>query len=128
MNLFDSIKQISPKGNEIWYARQLQDILEYKDWRNFINVIDKAKEACINSGNDIHMNFADVTYLVDAGFTKKPVDDIVLSRYACYLILQNSDPKKDIIALGQTYFAQQTRKIYGFWLSIKLRQIGRAHV
>lgn len=98
-------------GMEVWFARELQGLLEYSEWRNFSRVIDKAKEACKNSGNDIKDYFVDVNKIVKTGLgVEKEIDDIMLSRYACYLIAQNGDPKKEIIAFAQTYFAVQTRK------------------
>ena len=108
---FDDIKHVDEYGNEYWYARELQKILEYTQWRNFELVINKAKKACQNSGFDIHECFADVskTSKMPNGGEKK-ITDYQLSRYACYLIVQNADPNKEVIALGQTYFAIQTRK------------------
>jgi DNA-damage-inducible protein D len=80
-------------------------VLDYTQWRNFTKVIDKAMIACNNSGHDVIYDFAEVSKIVDAGATSKPVGDYELSRYACYLIVQNGDPRKEVIALGQTYFA-----------------------
>lgn len=108
--IFESIKHINEYGQEFWYARELQQVLEYTEWRNFNNVIDKAKLACKGSGNDISDHFVDVNKIVEAGATLKDIGDIELSRYACYLIVQNSDPRKEVIALGQTYFAVKTRQ------------------
>ena len=88
----------------------MQQVLEYTEWRNFNNVIDKAKLACKGSGNDISDHFVDVNKIVEAGATLKDIGDIELSRYACYIIVQNSDPRKEVIALGQTYFAVKTRQ------------------
>lgn len=110
-NKFEEIKRFNPEIGEFWYARSLATVLEYKDWRNFINVINKAKEACLNSKHNILDHFVDVTEMVELGSgAKRQIEDILLSRYACYLIIQNADPSKEIIALGQTYFATQTRK------------------
>ena len=91
-----------------WYTRKLTLVLDYTQWRNFTKVIDKAMIACNNSGHDVVYDFAEVSKIVDAGATSKPVKDYELSRYACYLIVQNGDPRKEVIALGQTYFAIQT--------------------
>jgi DNA-damage-inducible protein D len=98
-------------GIEYWLARELQELLEYSQWRNFVNVIDKAKVSCKNSDNEISDHFADVskTIAMPKGATKE-VEDIMLTRYACYLIAQNGDPKKEKIAFAQSYFAIQTRK------------------
>lgn len=109
-SLFESIKHINEYGQEFWYARDLQIALEYTEWRNFSKVIDKAILACQNSGNDTSDHFVDVNKIVEAGATSKPVTDYELSRYACYLIVQNGDPRKKVIAIGQTYFAVKTRQ------------------
>ena len=106
---FESAKQHTEDDIEFWYARDLKEILEYEQWRNFLKVVEKAKESCKNSKNDIGDHFADVSKMVEIGSdTKRNIDDIMLSRYACYLIVQNGDPRKEIIALGQTYFAIKT--------------------
>ena len=107
---FDSIKHINEYGQEYWLARELQHVLEYTEWRNFCNAIDKAKTACESSGNITEDHFVDVNKMVTAGVASKSVDDIMLSRYACYLIVMNGDPRKEIIAIGQTYFAVKTRQ------------------
>lgn len=107
---FDSIKRYTEDGQEFWLARDLQVVLGYAEWRNFLNVINKAKIACQNSGLDPDGDFVDVNKIVEAGATHKDIGDIMLSRYACYLIVQNADPNKEIIALGQTYFAVKTRQ------------------
>jgi len=105
---FEDTKHIRDDGSEYWYARELALVLDYTQWRNFTKVIDKAMIACNNSGHDVVYDFAEVSKIVDAGATSKPVKDYELSRYACYLIMQNGDPRKEVIALGQTYFAIQT--------------------
>jgi len=105
---FEDIKYTRGDGSEYWYARELAPVLDYTEWRNFSRVIDKAMIACNNSGHDVIYDFVEVNKIVDAGATSKPVKDFELSRYACYLIVQNGDPRKEVIALGQTYFAIQT--------------------
>ena len=108
---FESIKHINDYGQEFWYARELQIALEYKQWRRFCGVIDKAKEACKNSGYTISDHFADIGKMVDIGSSAhREIQDFELSRYACYLIVMNGDSSKEIIALGQTYFAVKTRQ------------------
>lgn len=108
--LFESIKHINEYGEEFWYARELQIALDYTEWRNFSKVIDRAMVACQNSENSVSDHFVEVNKIVDAGATKKPVLDYKLSRYACYLIVQNGDSRKKVIALGQSYFAVKTRQ------------------
>lgn len=105
---FEDIKQIDEKGKEFWYARELAGVLDYTEWRNFSKVIDRAMLACKNSGREIEGDFVEVNKIVEAGATTKGVLDYKLTRYACYLIVQNGDPRKEVIALGQTYFAIQT--------------------
>ena len=107
---FESIKHIDENGIEFWYARELMIVLEYKQWRRFEQVIERAKEACKNSNVNVYDHFADVGKIVKAGVTNKDIGDIKLTRYACYLIAQNGDSRKKTIALAQTYFAVQTRK------------------
>ncbi|MDD3307248.1 MAG: DNA damage-inducible protein D [Acetobacterium sp.] len=110
-SIFESIKHTNEYGQEYWLARELQTVLEYTEWRNFSKVIEKAKEACKNSNNTIANHFVDVNKMVDIGSgAEREIGDIELSRYACYLIVQNGDPSKQVIALGQTYFAIKTRQ------------------
>ncbi len=105
---FEDIKQIRADGTEYWSARELAPALEYTKWENFQNVIKRAMIACENSGHSVEYDFPEVRKIVEAGITSKPVKDYELTRYACYLIVQNGDPRKEVIALGQTYFAIQT--------------------
>ncbi len=108
---FEDIKHIDEDGNEFWYARELQIVLEYAQWRRFNEAIERAKIACEQSGNDIAEHFADVgkTSPMPNGGVKM-INDLMLSRYACYLIVMNGDPRKPVIAVGQTYFAVKTRQ------------------
>lgn len=109
--IFEDIKHIDESGKEYWEARELQKALEYKEWRNFKLVIDKAIISCNNSNFNVFDHFVEVNKMIELGKTaKRKQDDYKLSRYACYLIVQNADSKKKIVALGQTYFAVQTRK------------------
>jgi DNA-damage-inducible protein D len=99
------------EGIECWSARELQEILGYTKWENFSKVIDKAKTSCETSGVAIKNHFPDVRKMVDIGSgTQRPIEDIALTRYACYLVAQNGDPAKSEVAFAQTYFAVQTRK------------------
>ena len=108
---FESIKHIDEDGIEFWYARELQKVLEYNKWENFEKVITKAKIACKNTGISENEHFPDIrkTIKMPKG-AEKEIKDYQLTRYACYLIAQNADPRKEVIALAQTYFAVQTRK------------------
>ena len=108
---FEDIKHIDEYGNEYWYARELQVALDYKRWDKFENVIENAKIACENSNNAVLNHFSQVGKMVEIGSgAKRKQMDFKLSRYACYLIVQNASPNKEVVALGQTYFAVQTRK------------------
>lgn len=108
---FESIRQFDPAGEEFWSARDLTPLLDYQDWRNFMQVVDKARIACAQSGKPPEDHFGDVTKMVTIGSgAQRHVPDVHLSRYACYLIVQNGDPSKPVIANGQTYFALQTRR------------------
>ena len=109
--MFDSIRHIDEDGNEYWLARELQKVLEYSQWRSINYLIERAKIACQESKNNILDHFAVERKMVDIGSkTKRKIIDYKLSRYACYLVVMNGNPQKDIIALAQTYFAIQTRR------------------
>ena len=108
---FEDIKHTDENGNEFWYARELMVALGYKDWRNFSNVINKAKDACTNSNMNIFEHFVDVNRVLKVGNNADmSIEDISLTRYACYLIAQNGSPRKKAVALAQTYFALKTRQ------------------
>jgi DNA-damage-inducible protein D len=108
---FERIKRINEAGNESWSSRDFAGVLGYGDYRNFEGVIEKAKMACFNSGHRLEDHFVEVTEMVTIGSgAERPVKTILLSRYACYLVIQNADPRKEIVAQGQTYFAIQTRR------------------
>ncbi len=108
---FERIRKIDADGTEYWEARELMKLLEYAEWRNFDGVIDKAKEACSQSGQNVSDHFVDINKMVDLGSgSQREIKDYKLSRYACYLVAQNGDPEKLPIALAQTYFAIQSRK------------------
>lgn len=111
INSFESVRRSDENGNEFWFARELAPLLDYQDYRNFLRVIEKAKQACEGSGYELVDHFGDVTKMVDIGSgAQRAIEDIKLSRYACYLLVQNADPAKPVIANGQTYFAVQARR------------------
>ncbi len=108
---FEAIRKEAEDGSEYWSARDLSKILGYAEWRNFTTAIEKAKEACENSGQDVFDHFVETNKMVKLGSrSQRKIEDYHLSRYACYLLIQNADPAKPIVALGQTYFAVQTRR------------------
>ena len=108
--IFEQIKRLDENGNEYWSARDLSKVLEYLEYRNFQPAIERAKEACQNSGHPLSDHFVDMHEMVNIGSgAQREMQSIKLSRYACYLIVQNADPGKEVVALGQTYFAVQTR-------------------
>ena len=108
--IFEQIKEIDENGNEFWGARKLSKILEYSEFRHFLPVIERAKEACNNSDQPIQDHFEDYLEMVPIGSgAERKMESVKLSRFACYLIVQNADPSKEVVAQGQTYFAIQTR-------------------
>jgi DNA-damage-inducible protein D len=108
---FESIKHINEYGEEYWLARELQSVLEYARWENFSKAIDRAQKACANTGFNVDDHFREVTKKVLLGSgAERTIDDVMLSRYACYLVVMNGDPNKEVIAVGQTYFAVKTRQ------------------
>ena len=108
---FENIKHVNEYGQEFWYARYLQVALEYETWRSFQKVILKAQNACENADNNVSDHFVDVGKMVNLGSgSQREIGDYMLSRYACYLIVMNGDPRKQVIAIGQTYFAVKTRQ------------------
>jgi DNA-damage-inducible protein D len=110
-NSFERIKRTNERGGEFWSARELSKVLEYTDFRNFIGVLNKARQACTNSHRNVTDHFVDITEMVGIGSGAwRPIEDWALSRYACYLVIQNADPGKPLVALGQNYFAVQTRR------------------
>jgi DNA-damage-inducible protein D len=110
-NTFERIKRVSPEGQESWSARDLARVMEYSEFRHFLPVIEKAREACLNSAHRVEDHFEQILEMVSIGSgAQRPVEDWKLSRYACYLVIQNADPSKPLVALGQSYFAVQTRR------------------
>lgn len=108
---FERIRRESPAGNEFWSSRDFAQVLGYNDYRNFEAVVEKARTACFNSGQRVEDHFVDITEMIGIGKGgQRPVKTVMMSRYACYLVIQNADPAKGIVALGQTYFAVQTRR------------------
>jgi len=109
---FEAIRRVDPEsGNEFWSSRDFAEVLNYDNYRNFERVIEKAKLACSNSGHPIEDHFVDADEMIAIGKGgKRAIKVVLLSRYACYLVIQNSDPRKEIVAVGQTYFAIQTRR------------------
>lgn len=109
-SVFEQVRQTDGAGNEFWSARDLAKILEYSEYRHFLPVVERAKESCSNSGQQVADHFEDVLEMIDLGKgAQRSVESVKLSRYACYLIVQNADPSKEVVAAGQTYFAVQTR-------------------
>ncbi|HEX7470624.1 MAG TPA: DNA damage-inducible protein D [Verrucomicrobiae bacterium] len=110
-NTFERIKRVTAEGQESWSARDLARVLEYTDFRNFTSVIAKAREACRSSGHAVSDHFVEINEMVGIGSgAQRELEDWALSRYACYLVIQNADPSKPLVALGQSYFAVQTRR------------------
>ncbi|MCL2132470.1 MAG: DNA damage-inducible protein D [Lentimicrobiaceae bacterium] len=110
LTVFEQIKRIDDHNAEFWSARDMAKVLEYTDYRNFLNVINKAKEACENSHQSVSDHFVETNEMVSIGSgAERILPSVKLSRYACYLIVQNADPSKEVVANGQTYFAVQTR-------------------
>lgn len=111
ITIFEGIKRINEYGAEYWSARELYAVLDYSEYRFFLPIIEKAKDAAKNSGAVIHNHFEDVHEMVFIGSgASRKIENVLLDRYACYLIIQNSDSSKEVVALGQTYFAIQTRR------------------
>jgi len=108
--VFEQIRETDENGNEFWTARKISKVLEYAEYRNFIPVIERAKVSCKNSGQLIENHFVDYHEMLGIGSgAERQMESVKLSRYACYLIVQNADPSKEVVAQGQTYFAVQTR-------------------
>lgn len=110
ISVFEQIKKTDDKGNEFWTSRELSKVIGYSEYRHFVPVVERAREACLNSGQHLSDHFEDILEMIDLGKgARREVESVKLSRYACYLIVQNADPSKEVVALGQTYFAVQTR-------------------
>ena len=108
---FEQIRRTNEAGNEFWPSRDFARVLDYADYRNFETVIEKARTACFNSGQRVDDHFVEITEMVEIGSgAQRAVKTVMMSRYACYLVIQNADPAKEIVAIGQTYFAVQTRR------------------
>ena len=108
---FATIRRTNPAGNEFWSSRDFARVLGYNDYRNFEAVVEKARTACFNSGQRVEDHFVDITEMVEIGSgAQRSLKTVMMSRYACYLVIQNADPAKEIVAQGQTYFAIQTRR------------------
>ena len=108
---FEEIRRTNPAGHEFWSSREFAKVLGYADYRNFQSVIESAKTACLNSGQPVDDHFGDVTDMVEIGSgAQRSLKTVMMSRYACYLVIQNADPSKEIVAQGQSYFAIQTRR------------------
>lgn len=108
---FEAIRRVNEAGHEFWSSRDFAKTLDYADYRNFEQVIEKARTACFNSGYRIEDHFVEITEMIEIGKGgQRAVKTVLMSRYACYLVIQNADPAKEIVALGQTYFAVQTRR------------------
>ena len=108
---FEQIRRTNPAGNEFWSSRDFAQVLGYADYRNFEAVIERARTACFNSGQRVEDHFVEITDMIEIGKGgQRPVKTVMMSRYACYLVIQNADPAKEIVALGQSYFAIQTRR------------------
>jgi DNA-damage-inducible protein D len=108
---FERIRRTNPAGNEFWSSRDFAKVLDYSDYRNFEAVVEKARTACFNSGQRVEDHFVEITEMIEVGKGgQRPVKTVMMSRYACYLVIQNADPTKEIVAVGQTYFAVQTRR------------------
>ena len=108
---FEEIRRTNSTGNDFWSSRDFARVLGYVNYRHFLAVIEKARTACFNSGQRVEDHFVGIDEMVEIGSgAQRPVQTVMMSRYACYLVIQNADPAKEIVAVGQTYFAVQTRR------------------